>query len=232
MKKRVQRVQPEPIFRLDLVRRLLREMFEGRWTGGDRLVETELAARFGVSRTPVREALSELAAVGLIEMRPNCGAVMRPFGPSQIEELYEVRGVLESHATQQACDRVDPREITHLLATCEALLADKARDAEWSRRAWAVDRALHELLAAGSGNRRLAEEIARYGRFAQVIREVVGNRSHAQEEAVRQHLDILRAVAARQPQTAAEAMRRHLQAAALAALDVLAPRFTASLTAN
>lgn len=225
MKKRVTRTEADPVFRLDLVRRLLREMFEGRWAGGDRLVETELAERFGVSRTPVREAISELASVGLVEVRPNCGAVMRPFGPRQIEDIYDVRGLLEGEATRLACARVDAREVKQLTGTFEELLAERKRDDDWSRRAWAVDRAMHELLATTCGNRRLAEEIARYGRFAQVIREVVGNRSHAQEDAIRAHLEILKALAAKRSDAAAEAMRRHVRQAAQAALDVLAPKF-------
>lgn len=232
MKKHATRSEADPVFRLDLVRRLLREMFEARWAGGDRLVETELAQRFGVSRTPVREAISELAAVGLVEARPNCGAIMRPFGPRQIEDIYDVRGLLEGEATRLACDRLDAREVKHLLGTFEELLAERTRDDDWSRRAWAVDRAMHELLAATCGNRRLAEEIARYGRFAQVIREVVGNRSHAQEDAIRAHLKILRALAAKQSAEAAEAMREHVREAAKAALDVLAPRFSGSPAAT
>lgn len=225
MKKRATRTEADPVFRLDLVRRLLREMFEGRWAGGDRLVETELAERFGVSRTPVREAISELTAVGLVELRPNCGAVMRPFGPRQIEDIYDVRGLLEGEATRLACNRVDAREVKHLTSTFKQLLAERKRDDDWSRRAWAVDRAMHELLATACGNRRLAEEIARYGRFAQVIREVVGNRSHAQEDAIRAHLEILKALASKRPNASADAMRKHIRQAAQSALDVLAPKF-------
>lgn len=228
MKKRATRSEAEPVFRLDLVRRLLREMFEGRWVGGDRLVETELAERFGVSRTPVREAISELAAVGLLEVRPNCGALMRPFGPRQIEDIYDVRALLEGEATRLACDRVNVREVKHLTGIFEKLLAERKRDDEWSQRAWAVDRAMHELLAATCGNRRLAEEIARYERFVQAIREVVGNHSHAQEDAIRAHLAILRALAANRPEVAAEAMRQHIREAARAMLDLLAPNFAAT----
>jgi DNA-binding GntR family transcriptional regulator len=226
MKKPATRTEAEPVFRLDLVRRLLREIFEARWAGGDRLVETDLAERFGVSRTPVREAISELAAVGLVEVRPNCGAMMRPFGPRQIEDIYDVRGLLEGEAARLACDRLDAREMKHLISTFEELLAERRRDDDWSRRAWTVDRAMHELLAATCGNRRLAEEIARYGRFTQVIREIVGNRSHAQEDAIRAHLKILKALAAKRPEDAAGAMRQHIHEAAQAALDVLAPRFS------
>lgn len=228
MKKHAIRTEAEPVFRFDLVRRLLREMFEGRWAGGERLVETELAERFGVSRTPVREAISELAAVGLVDVRPNCGAVMRSFGPRQIEDIYDVRGLLEGEATRLACDRLDAREVKQLIGTFKELLAERKHDDDWSRRAWAVDRAMHELLAATCGNRRLAEEIARYGRFAQVIREVIGNRSHAQEGAIRAHLEILKALAAKRPAAAAEAMRRHVRQAGQAALDVLAPKFSAA----
>src|SRR4051794_26510255 len=65
----------------DLVNRVMKEVFGGTLRGGDRLVEQDLAAKFGVSRTPIREALGELAALGVIRLKPNHGAVVCPFGP-------------------------------------------------------------------------------------------------------------------------------------------------------
>jgi DNA-binding GntR family transcriptional regulator len=77
-----------------LVTRVLRSIFSGEVRGGDRLVEEELAAAYGVSRTPIREALGELAAIGMIHLKPNHGAVVRPFGPEQLIEIYHVRRIL------------------------------------------------------------------------------------------------------------------------------------------
>src|SRR5947208_11593481 len=65
-----------------VVKAILSSIFTGEFRGGDRLVEEELAVTIGVSRTPVREALGELAGIGVIELRPNHGAIVCPFGPT------------------------------------------------------------------------------------------------------------------------------------------------------
>ena len=65
---------------------------------GDRLLETDLAALFGVSRTPVREAIRRLEAEGVVEHKPRVGAVVRTLGQQEIIELYEMRIVLEKTA--------------------------------------------------------------------------------------------------------------------------------------
>src|SRR6266536_1452527 len=85
--------------RTRVVKEILYRIFSGEYKGGDRLVEEELAATIGVSRTPIREALTQLATIGVIALKANHGAVVRPFGPVQLRELYHVRRVLECEAT-------------------------------------------------------------------------------------------------------------------------------------
>ena len=218
----------EPIYKPDLVRRLLLAFFSGEWAEGDRLPEVELARRFGVSRTPVREALQELANAGLIELRPNCGAVARACGPQEIRELYEVRAILEAAAVRLACGRIEPRKLDELATTFRQLLADSRRDAEWSRREWAADQLLHELIAQGCGNQRLAAELARHNQLLQAVREAVGNLREAQVAAVREHLAILKALRAENAEQAEEAMRRHIRSAAAHAIDALTQRLAAN----
>src|SRR5688572_5502112 len=92
----------------ELVNRIMKEIFSGEIAGGDRLVEQELAAKMGVSRTPIREALSELASLGVIRLKPNHGAVVCPFGAEQLIELYHVRRILEVEATRLAASRINP----------------------------------------------------------------------------------------------------------------------------
>jgi DNA-binding GntR family transcriptional regulator len=213
----------EPTYKPDLVRRLLLTAFSGEWQAGDRLPEVELAQRFGVSRTPVREALQELAAIGLIELRPNCGAVARSCGPQQVREIYEVREILESEATRLACGRIEPRKIENLISEFKELLAESRRSASWSHREWEADRQLHDLIAQACGNCRLAEEISRYGKLIQVIRETVGNLREAQVAAVSEHLAILKALRSELRDAAADAMRAHLRSAADYAVEALSP---------
>lgn len=219
--------RPEPILKHDLFHRLLLLILAGEWAAGDRLLEMELAERFGVSRTPVREALLELAAIGFIELRPNCGAVMRPCGPRQIREIYQIREILESEAARLACPRLDADQLRSLEQHFKQLAAEMPRNAAWSRKEWAADRFLHDLVARSCGNTRLAEEIGRYGNLIQAIRESVGNVHEAQVNAVNDHLEILRALIANQPAEAARAMRRHIHNAATSAIDALAPNLRA-----
>src|SRR5688500_6772105 len=90
-----------------VVGQILRSILTGEFRGGDRLVEEAIAATVGVSRTPIREAFSELAAIGLITLKPNHGAVARSFGPAQIQETYHIRWLLESEAARLAAGRID-----------------------------------------------------------------------------------------------------------------------------
>lgn len=214
-----------PVLKRNLVPLLLASIFRGEWKTGDRLPEVELAERFGVSRTPVREALGELAGVGLIELRPNCGAVMRPFGPRQIREIYQVREILETEATRLATGRLEPNKLDLLARHFDELLRKSRRDAEWSRKEWQADRLLHALIAKGCGNQRLAEEVGRHGNLIQAMRETVGNQRQAQVVAIQEHLAILGAVLANDANAAAEAMRRHVRSSAEIVLKSLAGRW-------
>ena len=86
----------------EIAYRLQRDILERRIGLGEHLAQDELCARFGVSRTPVREALSRLAASSLVELRPNRGAVVRRPGEREIRELYELRAELEGFAAERA----------------------------------------------------------------------------------------------------------------------------------
>lgn len=217
-----------PVYKPDLVRRLLLTFFSGEWQAGDRLGEVDLAQRFGVSRTPVREALQELAAIGLIELKPNCGAAARACGPREVREIYEMREILEGAAAEQACGRIPSHELEELISEFRELQAATRRDPAWSQREWAADRRLHEVIAQACGNGRLAGEIARYGQLIQVIREVVGNQREAQVAAVAEHLAILEALQADKAKQAGAAMRRHIRSASTHAVAALKPRLGAS----
>ena len=221
--------QPSPagelILKPDLVRRLLLGIFGGQWKAGGRLREENLAGLFHVSRTPVREALQELAAVGLVELRPNCGAIVAPFGPRELEEIYEVRALLEAEATRLACARISTGELRHLEDQLTELLSARTRSLVWSQWTWNADRQLHGLIAARCPNRRLAQEIARYDTFVQIIRET-GNRDRAVDLAIKQHREIVAALLHRSPAKAAAAMRRHILSAGRTAVEAIRPFFT------
>ena len=80
-------VAPKKSLRFDVVGQVLTAIFGGQLKAGDRLIVTRLAADFGVSATPAREALLELTHFGVVELLPNKGAVVRPLGPQQVREI-------------------------------------------------------------------------------------------------------------------------------------------------
>jgi DNA-binding GntR family transcriptional regulator len=205
---------------------MLLGIFGGTWKAGDRLREENLAELFQVSRTPIREALQELAAVGLVELRPNCGAIVASFGLREIKEIYDVRALLESEATRLACPDISTEELRRLQDELTVLLSTSSRSLAWSQRAWEADRQLHGLVATRCPNRRLAREIARYDTFVQTIRETVGNRNRAQESAINEHRAIVAALLRRDPVKAAAAMRTHVHHAGETALESSRPIFT------
>jgi DNA-binding GntR family transcriptional regulator len=96
---------------VDLIRTAI---VEGRIGPGERLKEEEIARDLGLSRTPVREALLLLQGEGLVESSPNRGATVRSFGADEIDEMYQLRAVLEGYAARRAASRIRPEELRRL----------------------------------------------------------------------------------------------------------------------
>ncbi len=201
---------PQRALRRNVIASLLTAIFKGQLREGDWLNAQQLAEQFGVSATPVREALVEMAAVGIVEMQHNRGTVVRPFGPVQLQDIYHLRRVLETEATRCASGRIPVETLTELKQEMTDLLGNR-RAANWSDRAMKSDRKLHELVAKHCGSQRLAEEIARYHTLIQCIRDVVGNQSAAQQCALTEHLEIIHPLVKGQTERAAGAMARHIQ---------------------
>ncbi len=206
-----------------VVRSILHSIFSGGMAGGDRLVEEELAVQLGVSRTPIREALRELTALGVIWLKPNHGAMVRPFGTAQLIEIYRMRRLLESEAARLACKSIDRPTLKQLRGDMQALLREPGRSVQWSERALVLDQRLHELIARSSGCERLAEEIQRYWTLARTIGEAVRNASFTQDRAVQEHTDIIERLLENNAEAAGAAMALHIDLRAEVALEALCP---------
>lgn len=129
----------------------LRALIEsGELEPGDRVPEVEISARFGISRTPMREAIKILATEGLLELLPNKGARVTRIGSKEVDEMLEVIGGLEGLAADLACNIVTEKEIEVIEQLhAEMVAAHKARDAEHYA---AKNRAIHEAIVAASHN--------------------------------------------------------------------------------
>jgi DNA-binding GntR family transcriptional regulator len=103
-------------------------IMQGTFKPRERLIERNLAAQFGVSRTPIREALHKLAAMGMVRIIPNQGAMVADFSLQDIESLYFVRLHLERLAGRLACSKITKEEINTLVTLNQGLKRAMAWD--------------------------------------------------------------------------------------------------------
>lgn len=200
--------------RQTLVQQVLSKFFQGEYQPNQRMTVQALAREWKVSATPVREALVELAGIGIVEIYPNRGAVLRNFGVKELHEICQVRRILESEATRCACGRITPHELEQLEQTFRELASAK-RTVKWSETTQHWDDYLHELIYRTCGSERLALEINRYRVLHQTLRQVrhskrqnVKDFKHMEENA--EHLRIVQALIRGNPDKAAKAMHEHL----------------------
>lgn len=197
---------------------LLADVFEGRIRAGQHLVTQDLAERFRVSHTPIREALIALAGIGIIRLEPNRGAIVRQVSPSEVREVCQVRRALECEAVRSACRRIEPGELHDLAAAFQALMAMNAHSgAAQVVQARTLDSRLHDLVAEASGNQFLKQELNRLKLLFRAFRDVAWRHDSAHQnyrrlsEEAREHLAIVVALQAGDAREAAKAMSRHIR---------------------
>lgn len=207
--------------RQTIVQALLADVFHGRLRAGAHLVTQELADRFGVSHTPIREALITLAGIGVIDLPPNRGALVRRVSPKEVREVYQVRCLLECAAARSACGRIDLTALHDLAREFQQLaLAPLQPAARFIEQARAVDSRLHDLIADSCGNSFLAQEINRLKILFRAFRDVAWEQECNRNDAPRlheecgEHLAIVRALIDGDAKEASRAMARHIRSGA------------------
>jgi DNA-binding GntR family transcriptional regulator len=204
---------PKPLSRTFLVEAayeaILENILSGSLESGTVVSEVSLAQELHVSRTPVHQALAQLAQEGLIEHRAGQKPRIARFGRDDVIEIYDMRLLLETAATQRAAKRIDPRVLADLARQADAL-SRESDSPEWTRQALEFDVRFHDALAAASGNRRLRQEIAKYRLLIRAFCRMIGNAENLRE-AMKEHQAVLRALADRSPAAAGQAMAHHVQ---------------------
>ena len=133
--------------------RLIRQaILQRRFGPGQRLIETELAVMLGVSRTPVREALSKLEVDGLVDLQPTGGVIVRDI-EKELAEIYELRQRIEGYAANLAAQRITREELARLDEVCARALA--AVDTGELEGRVELNNAFHRLLTEASRSPRL-----------------------------------------------------------------------------
>jgi DNA-binding GntR family transcriptional regulator len=197
----------------------------GQLKPGNRLSDQDLAVVLGVSRTPVRHALSRLAQDGLLEEGRGKGYRVADLDAKQVADLYALREVLEAHAIRLAVERAtssDLQEFKEVLATLEKLSEDPSKRGEEIR----VGLKIHEIIARASGDAFLHETLVRLlNRMHFFIwMDTLNEDPQAAELTRHEHSDLLELIRSEKPDEAEALIRVHIRTAKQAILKILAAR--------
>lgn len=180
----------------------------GDYSSGERLDEQRLAEAYAVSRTPVREALRQLASSGLIEIRPHRGAIVATITPERLKELFVAMGEIEATCARLAAISMSPierRQLDALHAEMGAL-ARKGRRAAYS----AANHALHTQIYAGAHNAMLEEIALGLRRRLEHFRRAQFRAPRRLVQSHGEHADVVRAILTGDAARAHSAMLHHV----------------------
>lgn len=208
-----------------LVDFLREEIRSGALAPGARLRQVEIAERFRVSTTPVREAFTALEREGLLVSSSHRGVVV--FCPSvdDLHQIYEVRIPLEALAAEKAAERITDEDLAEL----EQLLGEMARSTADTRRYPELNRAFHARIYSIAQRPKLESLIADLRDSSAAYLRVYATAAPTAHDTQLQHEQIFEALKARDPKRAADAVARHLQysvkfvSAGLGTLDGVEP---------
>ncbi len=204
----------------DLRETLEEEIVTGRLPPGARLEEAALAARFGVSRTPVRESLLVLSAAGLIEPRPRRGFVVAELGPRRLMEMFDVMAELEGMCARLAARRASEADLAGIRAAHEACdAAARAGDGDAYHH---ENETFHERIRAAARNRFLIEQTEALHKRLKPYRRLQLRARGRIRSSFAEHDEVVEAIAAGAPDRAGEAMRAHVAVQGESFADLLA----------
>jgi DNA-binding GntR family transcriptional regulator len=205
----------------EIAYRLRSEILDGKLPLGARLQHEELAARFGVSRTPIREALRQLQALNLVVVTPNRGATVRVLSRNELLEVYELRAELEGFACELACERAseaDLAELDQAQLRLSAAVASRKQlpevELDASMAGW--NDAFHACIHRAAGNHQLIRSIEQLQSLFphdSVWRAISNDPAALASMNVDEHLAIVDNLRARRSRSARRAMRDHVRGA-------------------
>lgn len=201
-------LRPMPTISNRIYKELAAQIIRGALSPGQKLEEMQLAAQFGVSRTPIREALRELAARGFVNLIPRRGGVVSRIGLEQLIDMLEAECEVEALCARLAAQRMTALEKSELESIFSELdvFASEQKQAEYLEK----NQEFHARICAGAHNatiaamtRELRDRLAPFRQQQALALETRLSQSMAE------HRDIMQAILSGQPEPAYEAMRRH-----------------------
>lgn len=192
-------------------KRLFDLILDGRLEPGTYLREREVAAEFKVSRTPVREALRQLARDGYVRLIPRVGAQVNELSLQDLFDVFDVRRCLEPFAARLAAERLTPEARAELRQIRKVFKKEMTGQpsAEVLQRHMAADRRLHQLSLELSGNRRITQVVSHMTELTLLTNRRLGTDQRIRKSA-QEHLEIVEALLRSDAAAAEVAMARHL----------------------
>ena len=218
---KIQIIERQVGIRVDVVTQIFSSILNGNIQENDRLVAQKLATQMGVSATPIREALAQLAEMGIVNLIPNRGAICRKFGADQIREVFEIRGILEAEAVRKFASRYDYEKLSRVRVKIQLIQANPPDNDDWLAEAKKLDTGFHLMIARGCGNDRLSHEITRTWSLLNLIHNMVHVDQIHRDRTISEHLEIIEALLQNDGEKAAHMMRQHIDSASKYTVDSL-----------
>lgn len=208
------RIAPVALYE-EVAERLRQRIFAHEISPGSWIDEQALAQQYGISRTPLREALKVLASEGLVTLKPRRGCYVTEISESDLEEIFAVLALLEGHCAGEAAKRMTPDSLTELKAVHQQL-EDAAVDADIER-FFEANQAFHQKVQEIAQNRWATSAIHDLRKVIQLSRHHSLSRDGRLQQSLTEHRDILQALSQQDPAGSSDAMSTHIRNGRVAA---------------
>lgn len=200
------RFKPRALYE-EVAEALRERIFNGALKPGDWVDELALAEEFGISRTPLREAIKVLAAEGLITMKLRRGAYVTEVDEQELAEIYHLMALLESDAAATVAAKASTAELAELKKLHQHLESSAGQDIA---RFFAANEAFHMRLLQLSNNRWRDQIVADLRKVMKLSRAQSLAKEGRLQQSLEEHRQIVAALQSRQPEAAREAMHAHI----------------------
>lgn len=184
------------------------DILSGTFRDREELRETALAKTYGVSRTPVREAIRQLALEGLVDTIPNRGAYVHNIHGKDVKDVYAIRSLLEGLAARWAVENITDEQIE---AMEEVLyMSEYYRKKELWEQVYVCDNKFHDLMYAASGSHLLEHMLRTFHEYVQQVRKSALQDEKRAKSSFEEHAAILEAIKSRKANEAADLAKQHI----------------------
>ena len=194
--------------------RLRAAILEGELKPGDKIIIERVADTYGISRTPIREALKALETEGLVQIQANRGAIVEPQVWQEIHHRYRMRGLLEGYAAELSCAKKDEKLIAALQENCalvkKASQTSKTVSPENARMIAELNRNFHRMIWVGSGSMTLVRFLEALD-LPQSFNDSFYKEKSARDVVFEQHDAIVEAFVEGDARKASSLMEQHVQ---------------------